>query len=188
MSNPERQNEALELIPGAFEEIEEDECWRLLASQPVGRVAVIVGHYPAVFPVNHAVDRRGIVFWTGAGTKLWAIHRSNVTFEVDNFDVVNHTGWSVMVKGSARELAADRNPDLLASAELSAAAPWAPGRRESMVRIVPDAVSGRRIRRSGPPPIQDSPTNTLSRGATELAKSEVRIRPMLKRCASVGGE
>ncbi len=159
MSTSERQDEALEVVPGAFEEIEEGECWRLLASQPVGRVALIVGHYPVVFPVNHAVDRRGIVFRTGAGTKLWAIHRSNVTFEVDDFDMVNHTGWSVMVKGSARELAPEVNRDLVASAESTGATPWAPGRRESVVRIVPDAVTGRRIRPSAPPSIPDSPTS-----------------------------
>jgi uncharacterized protein len=143
------QEETLELVPGAFEEIEVDECWRLLASQPVGRVAVIVGHYPVVFPVNHGVDRRGLVFRTGAGTKLWAIHRSNVTFEVDDFDLATQAGWSVMVKGSAREITTESNPELVAGAESSGAVPWAPGRRESVVRIVPDAVSGRRIRSPG---------------------------------------
>ncbi len=149
--------EDLDQVPGALEEIEEGECWRLLASQPVGRVAVIVGHYPVVFPVNHAVDRRGIVFRTGAGTKLWAIHRTNVTFEVDEFDLVNQTGWSVMVKGSARELDLEHNPDLGASVQSAAAGPWAPGKRESIVRIVPDAVSGRRIRPAGPPPTVELP-------------------------------
>ena len=56
------------------------ECWELLATQPVGRVAVIVGHYPVVFPVNYAVDDKTIVYRTGAGTKLHSVHRSNVTF------------------------------------------------------------------------------------------------------------
>jgi uncharacterized protein len=148
----------LDSIPGAIEEIDESECWRLLETQPVGRVAVIVGHYPLVFPVNHAVDRRGIVFRTGAGTKLWAIHRSNVTFEVDDFDLGNQTGWSVMVKGSARELSVERNPELVARAGQSGAVPWAPGQRESMVRIVPDAVSGRRIHPAGPPSTADLST------------------------------
>jgi uncharacterized protein len=146
MSTPERQVEPLELVPGGLEEIEESECWRLLASQPVGRIAVVVGHYPVVFPVNHAVDRRGIIFRTGAGTKLWAMRRCNVTFEVDDFDMDNHTGWSVIVKGSARELVAKLNPDLVAAAESSNAIPWASGPRENIVRIVPDAVTGRRIR------------------------------------------
>jgi len=145
----------LDLVPGALEEIGESECWRLLATQPVGRVAVIVGHYPLVFPVNHAVDGHHIFFRTGAGTKLWAIHRSNVTFEVDDLDLVNRTGWSVMVRGAAQELSAARNPDLVARAEFSGAAPWAAGRRDSIVRIVADAISGRRINPPGAPAATD---------------------------------
>ena len=45
-----------DLDPGGLDEIDESECWRLLATQSVVRVAVIVGHYPLVFPVNHLVD------------------------------------------------------------------------------------------------------------------------------------
>jgi uncharacterized protein len=155
MASGDQADDGLELVPGALEEIEEGECWRLLATQPVGRVAVIVGHYPLVFPVNHAVQGRHIFFRTGAGTKLWAIHRSNVTFEVDELDPVNRSGWSVMVRGAARELSVARNPELVARAEFSSAAPWAAGPRDSIVQIVADAVSGRRILPPGAPPVAD---------------------------------
>jgi uncharacterized protein len=151
MNDDSQPNEYLDQVPGALEEIEESECWRLLATHPVGRVAVIVGHYPLVFPVNYAVDRRGIVFRTGAGTKLWAIHRSNVAFEVDELDLDDHIGWSVLIKGSAHELTMEHHPDLVAHAESSSAVPWAGGKRESIVRIVPDAITGRRIRPRGRP-------------------------------------
>jgi nitroimidazol reductase NimA-like FMN-containing flavoprotein (pyridoxamine 5'-phosphate oxidase superfamily) len=40
------------------------ECWELLATQRVGRVAVIVGHYPLVFPVKYAVDDKKILYRT----------------------------------------------------------------------------------------------------------------------------
>jgi uncharacterized protein len=100
------------------------------------------------------LNNRGIVFRTGAGTKLWAIRRSNVTFEVDDFDIGDQTGWSVMVKGSVHELTAEHNRDLVARAESTGAVPWARGRRESIVRIVPDAVTGRRIQPTGPPPAE----------------------------------
>lgn len=95
---------------GALDEIDVDECWRLLATQPVGRVAVIVGRYPLVFPVNYVLDGRHIVFRTGIGTKLWAIDRSNVTFEVDELDLVGRTGWSVMVRGAAHEMSPEQAP------------------------------------------------------------------------------
>jgi uncharacterized protein len=135
-----------ELDPGGLDEIEESECWRLLATLPVGRVAVIVGHYPLVFPVNHVVYDRSIVFRTGVGTMLWATTRSNVTFEVDELDLVHKAGWSVMVRGAARELSLDRNAAPAGRVEVAALDPWAPGPCDHLVRIVADAISGRRIR------------------------------------------
>ena len=98
------------LDQGALDEIDVAECWRLLSTQPVGRVAVIVGQYPLVFPVNYTLDGMHIVFRTGVGTKLWAINRSNVTFEVDELDLAGRCGWSVMVRGAAHELSPKQTP------------------------------------------------------------------------------
>jgi nitroimidazol reductase NimA-like FMN-containing flavoprotein (pyridoxamine 5'-phosphate oxidase superfamily) len=134
-----------DLDPGSLDEIGVEECWQLLSSQPIGRVAVIVGHYPLVFPVNYTVDGQAIVYRTNIGTKLWAIHRSNVTFQVDEIDQVHRSGWSVMVKGVAQELSAKRSNQVLASAELAETASWAPGTRDHFIRILPDEVTGRRI-------------------------------------------
>ncbi len=143
-----------DLDPGGLDEIDESECWRLLATQSVGRVAVIVGHYPLVFPVNHLVDGRSIVFRTGAGTKLWATTRSNVSFEVDYLDLVHRAGWSVLVRGAARELrpVSNRNAQAL---DVAGPQPWAPGARAHLVRIVADGISGRRIRPAELPPATD---------------------------------
>ena len=142
-----------------LEEIDEEECWRLLASQAVGRFAVMVGHYPLVFPVNHAVAARGVVFRTSPGTKLWATHRSNVSFEVDQVDLDNRTGWSVLVRGSAREVTVDRNPELVRAVRQAAPEPWAPGSKEYLVRIVADSISGRRISPAAPPQSAEVPVD-----------------------------
>ena len=131
--------------PGSLDEIDSAECWRLLGTQPVGRVAIIVGHYPLVFPVNYTLDGQCIVFRTGPGAKLWALDRSNVTFQVDEIDLERRSGWSVMVNGSGREVVAANNPNFAARTEESGAAPWAPGARSHIIRIVPDHVTGRRI-------------------------------------------
>ena len=143
-------DEAFDL--GSLDEIDEAECWKLLASVPVGRIAVIVGHYPLVFPVNHTVDGRNILFRTGVGTKLWALNRSNVTFQVDEIDFERRSGWSVMVRGSAREVNLPRDVGVTVSeepvVEVDENGPWAPGERLHLVRIVPDGISGRRIRPS----------------------------------------
>ena len=55
-----------------LEVIEPDECRRLLAADDVGRLAIIDGGTPAVFPINYALDGDAIVFRTGPGTKLSA--------------------------------------------------------------------------------------------------------------------
>jgi nitroimidazol reductase NimA-like FMN-containing flavoprotein (pyridoxamine 5'-phosphate oxidase superfamily) len=133
---------------GELEELSLDECQRLLATQQVGRFAVIVGHYPLVFPVNYAVDGDTIVFRTGPGTKLFAIERSNVSFEVDEIDIVDRTGWSVLVRGVAQEIAPDHGGAASSTASRQQATPWPGGDRDRIVRIVPDLITGRRIRAS----------------------------------------
>jgi nitroimidazol reductase NimA-like FMN-containing flavoprotein (pyridoxamine 5'-phosphate oxidase superfamily) len=140
---------------GGLDELSAAECWRLLDTQEVGRVAVIVGHYPLVFPVNYAVDDRSIVYRTGSGTKLHSIHRSNVTFEVDCIDPLHHGGWSVMVKGVAQELSVIRNRTTVSRAERAGATPWASGERNHFIRIVADDITGRRIRVGDLPPATD---------------------------------
>jgi nitroimidazol reductase NimA-like FMN-containing flavoprotein (pyridoxamine 5'-phosphate oxidase superfamily) len=145
-----------ELKYGGLDQLDDAECWRLLASQPVGRFAFIVGHYPVILPVNFKVVARGIIFKTAPGAKLDAIHRSNVSLEADQIDPIRKVGWSVLVRGSAREISARHaNPELVELIDLAAPQPWAPGRREHLVRIVVDSISGRRIRLPEPPPGTD---------------------------------
>ena len=134
------------LTAGGLDELSPAECWQLVATQPVGRVAIIVGHYPLVFPVNFAVDDKTILYRTGVGTKLHSIHRSNVTFQVDAIDPVHHTGWSVMIKGVAQELSRARDRAAVSRAEFGGATPWAPGDRAHLIRIIADQITGRRIR------------------------------------------
>jgi nitroimidazol reductase NimA-like FMN-containing flavoprotein (pyridoxamine 5'-phosphate oxidase superfamily) len=143
------------LDPGSLDELSPAECWRLLSTQQVGRVAVIVGHYPLVFPVNYAVDDQTIVYRTGLGAKLHSIHRSNVTFEVDEIDPVHRSGWSVMVKGVAQEIGFKRDRRTVSLAELGGAKPWAPGDREHFICIAADQVTGRRIQPAELPPASD---------------------------------
>jgi hypothetical protein len=123
-----------------------DECWRLLAAAPVGRVGVIVDSGPEIYPVNHAVDGRAIVFRTDAGSKLAGIERTPaVCYQVDGVDTAAETGWSVLVKGRATELV--DTEDLRRAAALRLRL-WSIGVKEHWVRIDPAEVTGRRIWRS----------------------------------------
>ena len=129
-----------------LELLDEEECLRLLASSPVGRIAITIGGLPAVFPVNFAVIDGDIVFRTGEGTKLRAaLSRAIVGFEVDSIDPTYHEGWSVLVVGRAEELAGTAAASLADSVPVSS---WAGGNRQHLVRIAPELVSGRRITRA----------------------------------------
>lgn len=76
----------------------------LLRSAPVGRLAVVIDGEPAIFPVNHVVDRGTIVFRTGAGMKLAAATGQMVAYEVDGYDLQTGIAWSVVVTGKARQV------------------------------------------------------------------------------------
>lgn len=121
----------------------EEECLKLLDSASLGRIAVTIGAVPAIFPVNYQLLDGQILFRTGEGTKLHnASDSAVVAFEVDEVDEVTHEGWSVLAVGVAREVR-DR---MLASSVLERLPhPWAPGRRNHLIAIVPEFVSGRRI-------------------------------------------
>ena len=88
-----------------LEHLSPAECWRLLASTPVGRIGVLNDSAPEIYPVNHIVDRETIVFRTDAGDKLRGLTRSPaVCYEVDGIVPGDATGWSVLVKGRAVEV------------------------------------------------------------------------------------
>ncbi|HEY9558701.1 MAG TPA: pyridoxamine 5'-phosphate oxidase family protein [Acidimicrobiales bacterium] len=115
------------------------ECWRLVRTQTVGRFAVNrPGYGPHVVPVNFIVTEDDtIVFRTGAGTKLNASMMRIVAMQFDEIDASRHTGWSVLVQGTARWLYEEQDP-----VEVDT---WAPGPRPYVVRVTPVHVSGRRI-------------------------------------------
>jgi nitroimidazol reductase NimA-like FMN-containing flavoprotein (pyridoxamine 5'-phosphate oxidase superfamily) len=150
----EQQPEA-ELDAGGLDDLDVDECWQLLTTQPVGRVGVIVDQYPVITPVNYALDGKSVVFRSGAGAKMNMIHGSKVTFEVDQIDPVHHTGWSVLIKGIAQGMNVGGHRDLADRAQATGAEPWAPGDREYLVRIRPDEVTGRRVHGAELPPSSD---------------------------------
>ena len=121
------------------------ECWDLLASTPVGRIGVLVDSAPEIYPVNHAVDGQTIVFRTERGEKLRGLDRSpSVCFEVDGYDPTTSTGWSVLVKGRAREVTGAEEERRLLALDLRY---WSVGPKPRWVRIEPAEVTGRRILR-----------------------------------------
>jgi hypothetical protein len=130
----------------ALKELGAHECVELLATQVIGRIAVVVDGRVSVFPVNYVLDHGHIVFRTDEGTKLDAARAgSTVTFEVDRSDPMYHTGWSVMATGP---LEAVTDPDDLGRVSGLPVRAW--GRTGNhWVRMPIASISGRRI--TGPP-------------------------------------
>jgi uncharacterized protein len=136
-------SEGWSMPSGRLEVVSKEGCLALLRQATMGRVAVTVGAIPEIFPVNFCLIDDAIVFRTGPGTKLYAAsRRAIVAFEVDEFDVDDRHGWSVLVVGPSEEVT---QPDEITKARRQLADGWVPGDRDHVLRIAPHRVSGRRI-------------------------------------------
>lgn len=129
----------------AIEEIDAAGCLELLGTQQVGRVAVVVGIHPVIFPVNYRLDGDAVVFRTGDGAKLRGAAGHPVGFEVDEVDVARHTGWSVHVWGKASDVTEDDGGPLFQRLRRLELEPWAVAEASHWVRIDPVSITGRRI-------------------------------------------
>ena len=126
----------------ALVELTVEECMAKLSQTFLGRLAYVVEGHPRILPVNHAYRDGAVVFRTGYGPLIEAVHGNPVAYEVDDYDLTDHSGWSVVVQGIAEEVW--REPDLDEVRALPLR-PWAPGDRDHYIRIVPTAITGRRI-------------------------------------------
>ena len=121
-----------------------DSCWQLLRDTEVGRLAVVIGDHPDIFPINHIVDHGTLVFRSAEGTKLaGAVPDRPVAFEVDGYEAASGEAWSVIVKGQATRI--EQMHELFEASDLPLF-PWHATPKQHFVRIVPEEISGRRFR------------------------------------------
>lgn len=173
------------------------DCWDRLRQTTIGRLAVITGNAPDIFPVNYAVEHSSIVLRTGDGAKVEAIAANpQVAFEIDGIDPapegtessggsvsgggseagdVSSVGdalgasdssravaWSVVLRGEAKEIT--RPEELRDTVDLDVS-PLQSGTKNHFIRIVAEAVTGRRF------PVTDaSAWETSLSGAPRAAK------------------
>ncbi len=127
--------------------LNETECWHLLARGELGRLAVVDGGKPDLFPLNYVVDGPRIFFRTAPGSKLSTVaEHPEVAFEVDEYD--ESSAASVVVKGVAQRLTVQRDID---AAEDLGLRPWIPTQKYRWVRIVAASITGRRFARTSEP-------------------------------------
>ena len=127
--------------------IPEPECWELLETVSVGRIAVLVGRQPDIFPVNFAVDHGDssprIVIRSGAGLKLaGAVLGGPVSFEADMIHEDTASGWSVVIHGRASEVVDVHERLRLEALGLS---PWADADKPRFLVVDAADISGRRL-------------------------------------------
>jgi uncharacterized protein len=120
------------------------ECLRLLANESfLGRLAFALDGVVEMRPVNYIADERGLVFCTASGAVLGAVTSgTSVVFEVDASRPMDHTGWSVIVRGTAEEITDPQELEYLRRGPLKS---WAVSPGERWVRVDIKEISGVRI-------------------------------------------
>lgn len=126
-----------------LEALSEDECLAHLRTAREGRIAVVIDGQPAIFPVNYVIDGDVIVLRTN-WSMLTTACLSSVALQIDGVDAGQRSGWSVMVQGVGHDVtyALDRASERLQTVTV---APWVPGPRPRLLRLIPETVTGQRF-------------------------------------------
>lgn len=125
-------------------EMSRAECLRQLQHGAfLGRVAFVADGVVQLRPVNYLADEGGLVFCTVSRAVLGAASSATpVVFEVDGSDPMNHSGWSVIMRGTLREITDPQEVEYLRRGPLRS---WAVSPREHWVRVDLEDISGVRI-------------------------------------------
>ena len=114
-----------------FEAIGRQQCFDLIESHHLGRIAWQAADLPQILPVTYAMHQGSVYFRTLPDGILAELAV---------------TGWSIVLHGRT---SAVREPDELADLWASdSLVPWASGNRTLFISIRPERVAGRVVRRS----------------------------------------
>jgi uncharacterized protein len=131
----------------SLEELPFEECLRMLRSEKVGRIAVVVDEFPIVLPVNYRLveqfGRNWLAIRTRPGNVL-DLAPMPAAFEIDGIDLGRQCGWSVVVRGMLQHVDAN----VAAFTERFDPEPWLDRDRDSWLVIEPFAITGRALRQT----------------------------------------
>jgi hypothetical protein len=122
-------------MTGHGDVLSERECWRLLATVSVGRLALSVHALPVIVPVQYYLDDRRLAVCLGhLELPERSLDETIIAFGADSIDPVTRSGWSVQVQGRSmipRGLRVDADCGWPAAAQV--------------VEIGPGRITGRRV-------------------------------------------
>jgi nitroimidazol reductase NimA-like FMN-containing flavoprotein (pyridoxamine 5'-phosphate oxidase superfamily) len=123
--------------------LDQAECFRLLGTATVGRLAFTDHSLPVIHPVNFTVDGGDVMIRTSGGGKLAAaVGGAMVALEADEVDTATRSGWSVVVLGHASLV---HDIDRLVALAHPDTRPWVRGRSDHVIRIKVERITGRRL-------------------------------------------
>jgi hypothetical protein len=122
-----------------------EECELHLAGGGVGRFVFLAPQGPVALPVNFRYLDGHVLFRTRPKGALAAAAGTTVSVEVDQIDEPMSEGWSVLVSGRAQLIDDPTELELAAGLGIE---PWPGGRREALMRVEVESISGRRIRQA----------------------------------------
>jgi uncharacterized protein len=128
--------------PAELSELDRPTCLALLKTQHVGRL-IVDAAAPTIRVVNYTAFEHTIIFRSDPGPHIDNVIDHPVVFEADMVDERTRSGWSVIVRGTARDVS-----DHLARLGQAGAnvEPWAPGPKNRWIGIAIDDVTGRLLR------------------------------------------
>ncbi len=145
LSGPSDRCHCLPMTQRELQDLPPDECFALLGTAKVGRLVYQDGLGPVAIPVNYAMAGTDIVIRIEGGTKRAALRQPMLGFEVDHIDDRDRSGWSVVARGSGREVPPERVSSVLGRIAGGPPVPWAVGIHNVWMQITPESVTGRRL-------------------------------------------
>jgi nitroimidazol reductase NimA-like FMN-containing flavoprotein (pyridoxamine 5'-phosphate oxidase superfamily) len=126
----------------AIEHLGTAECWRLIEAGSFGRLAVEgMDGIPDVFPLNYTAHDGSIYIRTAPGSKLMDIAAHPfAAFEIDGED--DGAYWSVVLRGTARRLAIDKE---IRESGVHALVSSSPTGKYHFICVTPSSITGRRF-------------------------------------------
>ncbi len=128
-----------------IDSLNREQCLELLTQQVVGRIIFVDEQGPGAVPVNYAVADGEIILRVAEDSHLRTLIQKPIGFEADYTNADQSEGWSVLVRGSGREIPMTEVPQILKALGDGLPRPWAEGVHNTWLGIKADSLTGRRL-------------------------------------------